>query len=231
MDRLDLHEQLEVSRPDETEVSPDVSPQDREQADRLGAVKAFDAVLGGAVRRVDVPAGLTTRILQATAIESAAMTVRRRRRVMIAGLTSALALSLVVGFSIWRWPERTWTSDLVAQAAATHYSGRHGIPAPEESSPPLPQVGVRDGLVIGYHAVPFLKKPASVYRLRTGEHEAVAILVDAGWFPGGFAFGNTYVDSPNGLLEVRFRYVESTDKYCILIGPDLKPFEEKTIIL
>jgi hypothetical protein len=231
MDRLDLHEQIEVSRPTEPDVSPDVAPQDPKQADRMASVKAFDAVLGAAVRRVDVPAGLTTRILHASAVESAAMTGRRRRRAMIAGLTSALALSLVIGFSLLRWPEPTWNSDLVARAAATHYSGRHGIPAPEDSSPPLPQVGVRDGVAIGYHAVPFLKKPAAVYRLKTGNHEAVAILVDANWFPEGFAFGNTYVDSPNGLLEVRFRYVESTEQYCILIGPDLKPFEEKTIIL
>lgn len=231
MDRLDLNEQFEVHRPTEPEVSPDVAPQDSMQAKRLAAVRTFDNVVGAAIRRVEVPAGLMTRLLQATAVESAVTTVRRRRRVMIAGLSSALTLSLAIGLSIWRWPEPTWNSDFVAQAAAKFYSGRQGIPAPDEATPPLPQIGVRDGLAIGYHEVKFLSKHAAVYRLATGHHEAVAILVHADWFPEGFSFVNSYVDSPNGLLEVRYRYVESTKQYCILIGPDLKPFEEKTIIL
>src|SRR5829696_6086549 len=109
MDRLDLHEQLEVHRGSEAEVSPDVAEAvatDFHKAERLAKIQACDAVIGAAVRKVAVPTGLKARIKQQAAVESAAALTRRRRNIMLGGLSSALALSLVVGLSIWRWPEK-----------------------------------------------------------------------------------------------------------------------------
>ena len=235
MDRLDLHEQIEIHRGNETDVSPDVAravATDPHKAERLAKIQACDAVIGAAVRNVAVPTGLKARIKQQGAVESAAALTRRRRKIMIGGLSSALALSLVVGLSIWRWPEKSWTSAVVANAAMKEYGRRHMLQAPPVDMPPLPRIGLREGIVAGFQEIPFLKKDALAYRLESGGHEALAIVVHSGWFPADFDRSDTYVNTVDGTnLEVRFQPIDSTDQYVILIGEKLKPFEEKTIIL
>jgi hypothetical protein len=230
MDRLDLHEQIEIHRDGEGDDPAVAEPLN---AVRRDGVKAYDAVVGAAMRQVAVPDGFKSRIRQRVAVESADRQTRRRRTVMIAGVGSALALSLMFGLFVWRWPDKSWTTANVAAEAAKWYGARTTFAEPPKDMPPLQRAGVRNGLVAAFREIPFLKRDALAYRLETGGNEAVAIIVDAHWFPDGFDFADTYVNSTDGtILEVRFRRIDDADQqWCILIGERLKPFEEKTVIL
>lgn len=230
MDRLDLHEQIEVHRDGEGEDPAAADPAHGARRDR---VKAYDAVVGAAMCKVAVPDGLKGRIRQRIAVDRADRQTRRRRNVMIAGVGSALALSLMLGLFVWRWPDKSWTTANVAAEAAKWYGARTTFADPPKNMPPLVRVGIRNGLVAAFREIPFLKRDALAYRLETGGIEAVAIIVDAHWFPDGFEFADTYVNSTDGtILEVRFRRIDDADQqWCILIGERLRPFEEKTVIL
>jgi hypothetical protein len=232
MDRHDLDQQLELLRDDE----PDVADARRHIAEdpvaalRSDRVGRFDARIGVAIRDVDVPAGLADRILVRLERESAPERAVRRRRFIYAGLGSAIAMTLLLGFAFWNRADPTWNSTLVAQEAAKVFDRRHQLPPSNQETPRLPAVGL-GGTVLGFGQAPFLKKSGDVYRLQAaGGQEAVAIIVSASWFPGGFDFSATYSVIGADTVEVRFRELPDADMYCIVVARDLRPFEERPLI-
>jgi len=233
MDRLDLDEKLELLR----EIDPDLADarrlvaENEQQARRWKKIQEYDAVVGAALRDVKTPAELPDRVLARINNETKIQKVRSRRHYLMGGVSSALILSLLIGLFLWRWPDPTWTSVRVAEAAAKRYAGRAVLEPITDSTPRLPHVGLREGFVAAYSEIDFLSKPAGAYRLEspTGEH-AVVVVVAAAWFPEDFDFTATYSVSGDVPLEVRFLKVPDGDDYCVLVSPNPKAFEAKALI-
>jgi len=233
MDRISLDEQIELLRGDEPETADArlAASHDEQKAERTKKIQAYDAALGAQIRDVAPRQGLADQILARINRESAASQVRKRRNFVIGGVGAALALTLVVVFSVWRWPDPNWNSSTVATAAAKAYREARTWPSLDNPAPPFPGVALRGSLVSGFQAFQFLNKPASGFRMLapSGEH-AVAIVVDSAWFPDDFDFSATYSVTRDVELEVRFLPVPGRDEVCIFVARDPKPFETKALI-
>src|SRR5262245_46329895 len=127
MDRLSLDEQLELLRGGEPEVADarQSAAENEHVAARARKIQAYDAVVGAGVRDVAVPDGLANRVLDRISRESVAAKIRNRRHYVVGGISAAIALTLLIVFSVWRWPDPTWTNSRVAAEAGKVY-GRAG---------------------------------------------------------------------------------------------------------
>ena len=235
MDRLNLDEQLELLRDDEPAVAKarTKAAADPNIAARAERLRAFDAAVGASLRQVPVPEGLAGRIMTRIGVESAARAVRRRRNFILAGAGSVVAIALVCAVSLWRWPDPRFTTNNVAAAAEKLYHQRHLWKDSIDEMPALPEVGLRGGIVAGYQSsVAFLNKSAIGYRLQgPGGEPGVLIVVDKDYFPPVFDFSATYVIQGNEQLDIRFLVTQDKSLVCILIAPDLQPFQAKKLIL
>jgi hypothetical protein len=153
--------------------------------------------------------------------------VRRiTRRYWSAGIGAA-ALLLVAGVLVWRqWPDPSWTRDRIAQEAVAWYLGEKGERprGVAEESPAFAFAGeLPGGRVVGSREVQFLGRPAMVYRLKNGDDEAFAFVVERRWFaeaPDDSAYARQ--------LEVRFFERSTTGQVCILVGSNLDGFLQRS---
>jgi hypothetical protein len=232
MDRLNLKEQLELIRDDESAVADarQSIADDAEQARRFAKVRAFDAAVGAVVRKVAIPEGLADRVSARIRAESAASTVRRRRNLLFIGAVSAIAIALLCVVSLWRRPDPRFTSDNVAMAAEKLYHQRRTWTGSPADMPAIPSIPLRGELVIGFQETRFLNKEAVAYRLEAPGASAALIVVNRAYFPVGFDFSSTYVIEGDEQVEIRFYQAPNEDEVCILVAPNVKPFQSKALI-